>query len=70
MTLFVRRLRLVNTFAHKKPSETYRKKVYIIGLITDSQRLTDGVNPQTASVRGFPFQYEQTVYSYYIASTS
>jgi len=42
----------------------------MIGLITDSQRLTDGVNPQTVSVRGFPFHYQHTVYSRYIASNS
>jgi len=67
---FVRRLRLLHTFVHNKPSETDRKKVYMIGLITDSPRIADGVNPQTVYVRGFPFHYQHTVCSQYIASTS
>lgn len=54
----------------RSPQRLTEKKVYMIGLITDSQRLTDGVNPQTVSVRGFPFHYQQTDYSRYIASNS
>jgi len=42
------------------------------GLITDSPRLMDGVNPQTVSVRRFPFRYQHTVDSsaYYIHQLS